>query len=196
MTNDPEVLGGRLPLLDPKTLSSGQKTTYDLIQREVAPWADAAGFRTRTADGRLIGPFNSEIYSPEIGAAFHAWQSTEAKHTDLDERVRQVVILAVGAVWKADYELYAHTAVAKNAGFSASDVAELCAGRAPKTLREIERLAHRFATELTTTRSIEAELFTASRAALGLKGLVDLVQLVGAYQVVCGVLNSFAVPAP
>jgi len=31
----------------------------------------------------------------------------------LTKRVREVVILAVGSVWKSKYELYAHGAVAK-----------------------------------------------------------------------------------
>lgn len=45
-------------------------------------------------------------------------RAAEDKHTSLDARVRQVVILAVGAVWKADYQLYAHAAVARKAGLS------------------------------------------------------------------------------
>jgi 4-carboxymuconolactone decarboxylase len=55
-------------------------------------------------------------------------QLDEAKYTSLPERVRQVVILSVGSVWKADYELYAHTAAARKAGFSETAISSLANG--------------------------------------------------------------------
>ena len=42
--------------------------------------------------------------------------------------MRQVVILAVGSVWRAEYELYAHAAVAANAGL-AGDIIQALASR-------------------------------------------------------------------
>jgi len=40
----------------------------------------------------------------------------EQKHTSLSRRVCEVVILSVGAVWKYDYEIYAHSAVGRKVG--------------------------------------------------------------------------------
>jgi 4-carboxymuconolactone decarboxylase len=151
-------------------------------------WAEATGFR-----GRLIGPFNSALYSPEMSSAFLAWQAAEDKHTSLDARVRQVVILAVGGVWKADYELYAHAAVARKAGLSQRIILELSAGASASDLNEAEQIAQRFATQLMVSRRVNEDLFAAARSHFGLKGLVDLI---GAYQTVCGLLNGFEVPAP
>ena len=115
-TEAPDALGGRLKLLAPSELSPDQKRTYDVIDTEMVPWAESAGFQSKTDDGRLIGPFNSVLYSPKISAAFLALQAAEQKNTTLDDRVRQVVILTVGAVWGCDYERYAHAAVARKAG--------------------------------------------------------------------------------
>jgi 4-carboxymuconolactone decarboxylase len=110
--------------------------------------------------------------------------------------VRQVVILAVGAVWKTDYQLYAHAAVARKAGLSDRIISELSAGAAAPELNEAEQIAQRFATQLTASRQVNDDLFAAARGHFGLKGLVDLVNLIGADQTVCGLLNGFAVPAP
>lgn len=189
-------LGGRLPLLRPAELSPSQKQAYDLIADQFVPWAEKAHFRSKTDDGRLLGPFNSALFSPEISSAFLKWQATEEQRTSLDPRVRQIVILAVGAVWKADYELYAHTAVARKAGLSDRVIAQLSAGEPASELNEAEQAAQRFATQLTATRQIDDELFAAAKGHFGLTGLVDLINLVGAYQTVCGLLNAFAVPAP
>jgi 4-carboxymuconolactone decarboxylase len=196
MINKATDLGGRLPLVSVQDLSARQKEVYNFVESQFVPWADAAGFEAQSVDGRLIGPFNSALVSPELGSAFLAWQVAEEKHTSLDARIRQVVILAVGAIWKSDYELYAHSAVARKAGLSETLIAQLCSGAEAAEMSDAERIAQRVATELTLSRRIKDDLFGEAQQALGLKGLVDLVQLVGAYQTVCGILNCFAIPAP
>jgi 4-carboxymuconolactone decarboxylase len=196
MSDDMSGLGGRLPLLHLKDLSPSQRAAYELVDRQFVPWAEASNFESKSPDGGLLGPFNSVLYSPEISSAFLAWQTAEEKHTSLDARVRQVVILAVGAVWKADYELYAHAAVGRKAGLSERTISQLSAGEPGEDLSEAEQVAQRFATQLTASRRIEDDVFAAAKTSFGLKGLVDMVNLIGAYQTVCGLLNGFAVPVP
>ena len=63
-----EMLGGRLPLLDPQALSAPQKKTYDRLNTTWVAWADSVPFQSKTEDGRFIGPFNPILFSPtEIG---------------------------------------------------------------------------------------------------------------------------------
>ena len=118
MPDQTKTLGGRLPLLDPETLSGAQKEAYDHIGKTYVPWAASVPFQTQTDDGRYIGSFNPVLYSPEIGLRFFAWQEAEGKYTTLNEKIREVVILTVGSVWKSHYELYAHSAAARKAGIS------------------------------------------------------------------------------
>jgi 4-carboxymuconolactone decarboxylase len=92
-----ETLGGRLPLLDPSTLSIAQKETYERLNRTWIRWASGVPFQSKLDDGRLIGPFNPILFSPAISSSFLDLQETEQKNTSLSQRVRQVVILAVGA---------------------------------------------------------------------------------------------------
>lgn len=73
-------LGGRLPLLDPETLAGGQRHLYDSIEATMVPWAERVGPRGKTADSRLIGPFNPALFSPEIASAFLALQVVEEKN--------------------------------------------------------------------------------------------------------------------
>ena len=65
-----EMLGGRLPLLDPQALSIAQREIYDRLNTTMIPWADGAHFQSKTDDGRLIGPFNPILFSPDISARF------------------------------------------------------------------------------------------------------------------------------
>ena len=128
MTTNTKKLGGRLPLLDPLTLSAAQKEIYDRINATFVSWSDRINFQSATDDGRLIGPFNPILFSPGISASFLDLHDAEEKHTSLSERVRQVVILATGAVWQSEYELYAHSAAARKAGISENAIQILAAG--------------------------------------------------------------------
>ena len=191
-----EHLGGRLPLLDPAGLAGEQKALYARLAETIVRWADQSGFQSTTDDGRLIGPFNPVLLSPAITPAFLDLQAAEQANTSLDDRVRQVVILAVGAVWRSDYELYAHSAVAAKAGLPNSVVEALAAGGVPDELSAREKLAARFARMLSTSHRVDAALYAKAEAAFGPHGLVDIVFLAGCYHIVCGLLNTFDVPAP
>ena len=191
-----EELGGRLPLLHPAEMDEAQKALYDHIAATAVPWAETAGFRIRTVEGRFIGPFNTVLFSPAIGRSFLALQGEEGKRTALSERDRQVVILTVGCVWQAPYELYAHSAVARRAGLSEDAVRALAGGEPADDLSHEERVAQRFTRQLAAERRIDDDIYRAAEGAFGRKGLVDMVVLAGCYHTVCSMLNAFAIPAP
>ena len=196
MPVDTGKLGGRLPLLDPLALSAAQKEIYDRINATFVSWSDDIHFQAKTDDERLIGPFNPILYSPGISSSFLDLHDAEEKHTSLDERVRQVVILSVGSVWKSDYELYAHSAAARKAGISASAIRTLAAGGLPDDLSEQEKVAQRYARQFSAKHRVDADLYSAAVHAFGEHGVVDLTYLIGIYHITCGLLNSFDIPAP
>ena len=189
-------LGGRLALLSPDKLDSDQQDLYDQLQDTMVPWAEKSGFRADTYDDRLIGPFNAMLRSPLISQALMGVTAAEGKETSLSERVRQVVILTVGAAWQAAYELYAHVAVGEKAGFEAATLQALAAGQKPVTLSPEEGVAYDFTHRLTTTHQIDAQLYEQAIVTFGEKGVVDMIYLAGQYMTISGLLNTFAVPAP
>ena len=196
MTVHTEKLGGRLPLLDPLTLSVAQKEIYDRMNRTFVSWSDRIHFQSKTDDGRLIGPFNPILFSPSISSSFLDLHDAEEKHTSLHERVRQVVILAVGAVWKSDYELYAHSAAARKAGLSENAIRTLTTGGLPDDLSGEEKVAQRYARQFSAEHRVDAALYRSAVDAFGAQGVVDLTYLIGIYHITCGLLNSFEVTAP
>jgi 4-carboxymuconolactone decarboxylase len=189
-------LGGRLKLADPDSLTGAQRELFDHITANAVPWAQRSGFAATTTHGQLIGPFNPSLLNPQIGAAFLKLQAAEEQNTALDERGRQVVILTVGAVWQAPYELYAHSAVARQAGLSSAVVAELVAGGMPDSLTEKEKNAHRLAKALSTSHRVDDDLYRHVEQTLGATGVFEIAVLTGIYHTVCGILNAFDIPAP
>lgn len=197
MNTDDNLLGGRLPLLPPTDLSPAQRKLHGVLVEKMVSWANDSGFQADTGSGALIGPFNPMLYSPQIGKALIDYLGAEREHTALNARVREVVILTVGAVWKTAYELYAHTIVARKEGLDASSICALAAGEAAtETLSVEESAAHEFTRVLVAERRVDAELYARTVEIFGEKGVVDMIHLAGNYMTVSVLLNAFEVPAP
>jgi 4-carboxymuconolactone decarboxylase len=81
MTAGTGKLGGRLPLLDPRALVPAQRAVYDRISATFGSWADRIHFQSKTDDGRLIGPFNPILHSPEISTGFLELHDDEGKYS-------------------------------------------------------------------------------------------------------------------
>ncbi|MGA7806915.1 carboxymuconolactone decarboxylase family protein [Bradyrhizobium sp.] len=189
-------LGGRLPLQDPDSLGKDARQLYDRINSTMVPWASSVHFQSKTGDGRLIGPFNPPLFSPEIASRFLDLQEAEQRATTLSDRVRQVVILTVGAVWNAPYELYAHTAAARHAGIPEDVIRTLAAGGLPDSLSPAERIAQCYARQLSAGHRVDAALYTEAERCFSAQGVVDMTFLIGIYHVVCALLNGFEIPSP
>ena len=188
--------GGRLPLLSPEDLVLKQQKLYSRIKANIVPTAAAAGFETIDERGHLIGPFNATLYSPDICGSFLALQKLEEETSSLSKRVRQVVILTVGAVWNAAYELYAHSAVAANIGVTDEQIDSLVSGRATEGLSPDELAAHLFTRQLVSEHKVSDGNYAVALTAFGHQGLVEMLVLVGCYLSVCALLNAFVVPVP
>ena len=189
-------LGGRLPLNDGKALSAVQKQLYDWLMDVAVPWAEGANFQARTEAGRLIGPFNAALLTPAISSAFIELAVAEQKNTSLSKRSREVIILTVGAVWHAPYELYAHCAVARHVGLSDDAVRTLANGGLPSDLTAAETMIHRVARALSLERRLDDVLYREAEALLGADGIMATAILTGIYHTVCAILNVFEIPAP
>ena len=196
MSVDESALGGRLPLFDSDALNPSQKELYYWLMDVAVPWAETARFRASIEDGRLIGPFNAALLTPAISSAFMDLSVTEHRHTSLSKRSREVVILTVGAVWQAPYELYAHGAVGRQVGLSEDEVRTLADGGRPESLTDAETVAHRVARALSIEHRVDEALYREAAARLGVKGIMEAVILTGIYHSVCAILNTFEVPVP
>jgi len=191
-----DQLGGRLPLLAPGDLSDGQKQLYQRMRMNQVPWADRHNFKAMTEGERLIGPFNPLLYSPGGGTGFLDFEAAEERSSSLDERVRQVVILSVGAVWWSAYEIYAHSSIARQAGLSQDTIRALQNGEPANDLTDKEQLAQTYTLRLTSEHSVDARLYRSAEQAFGRQGLVDIALLIGRYLTICTLLNGFDIPRP
>jgi 4-carboxymuconolactone decarboxylase len=177
-------------------LRPAQRALYDRIVENMVPWAEQSGFQAQGEEGHLIGPFNAMLLSPELSGASLDSLKVEGARTSLGARVREIVILTVGSIWGASYELYAHSAVGAKAGLHEDTIRALVSGHVPEGLSELETVAHEFTHMLVAEHKIDAGMYRRALAAFGEKALVDLIYLAGNYMTVSALLNTFDVPAP
>lgn len=196
MTVDDQELGGRLPLLDPASMSDAQRALYEQLQQSWVPFANSIGVKATASDGRLIGPFNFFLLHPEITAKLSDFQQAEQANSTLPQKVREIVIIVIGGIWNATYELYAQDAIAGQLGLTAEQRTVLAAGGIPEDLEDYGKIAARLANTLAMRHSVDDELYAAAEKAFGRIGLFDLLAVMGIYQTVCSGLALFKVPAP
>ena len=193
---DPDAgLGGRLPLLRPADLTPEQLALHQYL-RDTKINTKKADFQAELPDGRLLGPFNAFLYSPQLGRGFLNWIDAESQHTSLSAPLRQLVSLTVATAWHAAYELYAHSAMGLSAGLSPATIDAIKGGREPADLAVPEAAAYRFTHALVTRQQVPDNLYQQAVAAFGPTGVVELVHLIGHYLVTSALLNAFTVAAP
>jgi 4-carboxymuconolactone decarboxylase len=188
--------GGRLPLLDPASLTEEQRKRYDTLVETSVPWAERAGFRARLDDGRLIGPFNGFLHAPELATGYARWIAAETRYTSLSAQLREVVILPVGVAWEAAYEIYAHVAVARSVGLDERVIDAVRAGTTTDDFTAEQAAAHDYTRALATDRRVDDATYRRAVNVLGQRSVIDMTHLAGIYLATSALLNAFEVPAP
>lgn len=185
----------RLKPLPQSSLDAEQRTLFDAITK---------GERSRgrpledflLEDGSLRGPFNAWLHAPGVGHPAQLLGESVRYQSRLPPRLRELAILTVAARWRADYEWWAHSRIARAEGLSEEMIAAVKAGRQPSGTDTQALMVHRFASELLENRRVSEQSYRDVTDALGDAGAVELVTLLGYYSLVSMVLNTFEVPLP
>ncbi|MFS8198218.1 carboxymuconolactone decarboxylase family protein [Streptomyces sp. CWNU-52B] len=187
---------GRLPLLSPDRLSPGRRALYEEITG--GPRADGPQlFALTDPEGRLNGPFNAMLFSPELGRDLQNLGTAIRYRTDLSSRVRESAVLVVAAARDSGFERYAHEPLGRAAGLTEDEVRALREGTDPGFTDPVERAAWSAVRALADPSDpLDDDWYTAARAALGEIALFELSTLVGYYATLALQLRLFRVPVP
>ena len=183
------VRKGRLTPLHPRDLDSEQAEVLDAM---LAGPRGKSGFLTR--ERPVGGPFAPWLLSPGFAHRAQELGAHIRYGTSLDPRLKELAIIVVGAVWRAEYEFAAHGPMAIRAGVSREVVEALARSETPSFERDDERVVYEFARELVENRRVGEERYARAVELLGEPGTVELVGTLGYYTLVCMTLNAFEVP--
>jgi len=182
---DPKNLkfrGDRFPPLTWDTMTPAQrKMVEDLV----------AGPRSG-ADG----PFNVLLRSPEMGNIAQQFGAATRFNPTMPRKLNELAIIITGRYWTAQYEWIAHKRAALAAGLNPAIVEAIQNGRRPAAMAKDEEAVYTFCTELLNTKQVSDATFAAAKTAVGEKGVVDLIGVMGWYQTVSMLLNVDRYPLP
>lgn len=185
----------RLEPLAPDALDVAQRRLYDAVLASPRGQGGARRLIQRE-DGTLTGPFDAWLRSPELGLHLERVGMALRTDTELPAAAREIAVLVVARAWSADFEWWVHGLVARREGVSESAIEEIGEGRRPAFDDPACQAAHDVASELVQTRRLDTATLERARESLGERGLVEVVTLVGFYQLVSGILESFQPPGP
>lgn len=185
----------RLVPLRPESLDDEQKTLYDAIL--ASPRGQGALRRMIVReDGSLSGPFDAFLRTPDVGRHLERVGMALRTEISLSPAAREIAILVVGQAWGADFEWWVHAMMARGAGISEAEIDAIGHGKRPDFADDAVAAAHDVAVGLVHRRHVDDETIERARRDLGERGLVEVVTLVGFYQLISGVLTTFEPPPP
>ncbi|MDQ2753951.1 MAG: carboxymuconolactone decarboxylase family protein [Actinomycetota bacterium] len=179
----------RLPFVRYPQLDEQGQALWDAI-------AGSRGNEVVNTEGGLFGPFNAWVLAVETGRRLVDLGGHLRFGTSLERRLLELAIVTVGAHWHAEFEWWAHSAMARRHGVSDAILDALSEGRPPSFDAEDERIVHAVAHQLLNDGTVDAETYADAQSLLGDVGVVELVSLCGYYTTVSFTLNAFAVGLP
>ena len=142
------------------------------------------------------GPFNVLLRSPEMGDLAQQFGASMRFHPSLPRKLNEMAIIITARHWTAQYEWNAHRSAAAQAGLKESIIQEIAAGKRPAGMDADETIVYNFATELLNTKQVGDAVFKAVKDKFGERGVVDLISVMGYYQLVSMLLNVDRYPLP
>lgn len=175
----------RLPIPDEAQMTDAQRSLLKAIR---------SGPRGQSITPR--GPFAVWLHAPEFGHLAQALGGHCRYKTALPARLSEFAILCTARQWRAQYEWFAHAPLAEKAGVSTKTIADLRAGREPKSAAKDERAIYAFARELYKTNRVSDRTYKRMRAFLSDAAMVELVGILGYYALISMTLNVFRMMPP
>lgn len=166
-----------------------KKLEYDQAspeQRQI--WDEiAAGPR-----GKLHGPFFIWLHSPELLSRGEKLGLYARYQSSLPPRISELCILIMASHWKCAGEWIDHEAIAISQGVDPKALDALRRGAPAQFGKEDEIATYELAQELLATREVSDATYAKAKAALGERGVLDIVAVFGYYSLIAMSMKTFA----
>ena len=130
------------------------------------------------------GPFPVMLRSPGLlGPAQQVGEYLRFR-CPLDKRIIELVTCMTARYLTQQFEWFAHSKQALDAGLKAETIEAVAECRRPQAMPQDEESAYDFVSELLATKGVSDRTYERARAKFGEDGIVDIVGMVGYYQLI------------
>ena len=144
-------------------------------------------------DGQVYNIFRTLARHPQLLKRWLVFGSHILAKSTLPAREREMAILRMGWLCRAEYEWGHHVAIGKNAGLSGDDIERVAKGPGASGLDPFESTLLRAVDELHANSFIGDSTWRALAERYSIEQLMDLLFTAGQYKLVSMVLNSLGV---
>lgn len=141
----------------------------------------------------MLNVFHMLAYAESAYYGFMKFGNALLLKSALDPVLREIMILRVGYLSGATYEIHQHEKIARHVGMSDEKIAALPEGENADVFDDLENLVIRFTDEIVHGVKAKDETFEALAAKFDLRQLNEAVLTVGFYMMVCRYLENFEI---
>jgi 4-carboxymuconolactone decarboxylase len=146
--------------------------------------------------GRVPAPMIAWLQNPDLASRGQKLGELLRYQTTLEPRLSELAILVCARHWTSHHEWTAHKREGLKAGTDAAVIAAIAARREPALRDARERAVHDVSRTVLATGRVPPALYAQGVAALGERGMVELVGILGYYCLVALTLNTFELGLP
>ena len=172
----------RYPALDDETMTAEQREVLAEVlagPRKGAP-----------------GPFKAMLRSPGLMRHAHKLGAYIRFESAMPPRLNELAILLTARKWTAQFEWYAHSRLAQEAGLDRTIIEAIRISQRPAGMAEDEAAVHDFCHATLATGAADEGQHAAVQRLFGERGVIDLIGAIGYYTLVSFVLNVDRTPLP
>lgn len=173
----------RFPEFRPEQLTPEQKQ-----------WADSIALPPRNAKFNNF-PYRAYIHSPELAVRLQALSDYGRWNTRQPPRLSEFAILIAARQWSSQWIWRGHYTLAMKGGLDPQVALDLAAGKRPARMQEDEAILYDLAMQVYRDKAVTDAMYDAAVAKFGERGVLDLLGIMGYYNIVAMVLiTAKAVP--
>ena len=172
----------RMPPIPPDKLTEAQKKAAEAF-------AEGRGYQIR-------GPFVPLIRSPEVMLRAKALSDYLRFKSVLEPRINELAIIITAREWTQQYVWQAHQPAALKAGLRREIAEAVADGRRPSGMADDEEIAYDTATEILRLKRVSDATYARAVAKFGEQGVIDLLGVIGYYNLLAIVMNTTRTPLP
>ncbi len=193
MTDTEHQPAGRLAPRSPDRLDNTARAVYDRIiasrsQGRVSPFALVG------SEGALVGPFNAMVCAPHVGGPLSEVGAALRYRGHLTDRARELAILVVAARHNSEFEWQSHYRIATSLGIDERALDAIHRSDDPESLTDqVERGVVAGTARLVDDGDLDDAQYAGLVELIGEDGLIELVVLVGYYELLARLLAVFRV---
>jgi 4-carboxymuconolactone decarboxylase len=172
----------RMPVIPADKMTAEQKKAAAAI---------AAGPR-----GDVKGPFVSLLRSPELMDRVQRVGEYIRFRCPLDKRINELAAAITARHWTQQFEWWAHSRQALEAGLKPAIAEAIAEGRRPAGMAEDEEIVYDFLTELLVNKGVCDVTYERALRRFGEAGLIDVIAVSGYYGLLAMVMNTTRTAVP